>query len=216
MRIRVLWTVDSSDACKCHDELTDRHLVLETERLTLRRLLPNDVDAIFAVIGDPDRDAVLSANRFSAKTRRSGSNGIFAVTPRTGYGLYAMVLKATGDVIGDCGLVIAGDRRRAGAGSWLPSAPRSLGPWLCDRSGAWLHGLRISDARCGKSNFADSAGEPAVAAGRRAQWHASGAGSDAFRTAASGICSCKRSDLSRQPSVKDGGCDATAADKDFS
>ena len=61
-------------------------LILETERLMLRRLQPGDVDAIFAVIGDRSRDAILSAQRLTAKMQRSGSSAIFAATPSTGTG----------------------------------------------------------------------------------------------------------------------------------
>jgi ribosomal-protein-alanine N-acetyltransferase len=78
--------------------------ILETERLLLRRLRRDDVDAIFAVIGDPiamqyyprtfeHRDAEEWVER---NLRRYAEHG---------HGLYAVVLKTSGDVIGDCGLV---------------------------------------------------------------------------------------------------------------
>ena len=75
----------------------------QTERLMLRRLALDDADAIFAVIGDPvamqyyphpftREDAVQWIER---NLRRYENDG---------FGLLAMVLKSTGEVIGDCGI----------------------------------------------------------------------------------------------------------------
>jgi ribosomal-protein-alanine N-acetyltransferase len=80
-----------------------RDVVLETERLRLRQLRRDDVDAIFAVIGDPvamqyyprqykREDAVEWIER---NLRRYDENG---------YGIMAVVLKSSGAMIGDCGL----------------------------------------------------------------------------------------------------------------
>ena len=79
-------------------------VVVETERLILRHLTADDVEAVFAVIGDPEtmkhypqpfhhEDAQRWIDR---NLERYRSNG---------YGLFAVVLKSTGEVIGDCGLV---------------------------------------------------------------------------------------------------------------
>jgi RimJ/RimL family protein N-acetyltransferase len=78
--------------------------VLETERLILRRLRPDDVDAIFAVIGDP------VAMQYYPRTfvRKDAEEWIERNLRRYaehGHGLYAVVLKTSGEVIGDCGLV---------------------------------------------------------------------------------------------------------------
>jgi [ribosomal protein S5]-alanine N-acetyltransferase len=78
-------------------------MLLETERLILRPLTQDDVDAIYAVIGDPiamqhyprtfaREDAV----EWIERNRRWHE--------RDGYSLLAVVLKSTGKVIGDCGL----------------------------------------------------------------------------------------------------------------
>ncbi len=80
-------------------------LVLETERLILRRLRPDDVDAIFAVIGDP------VAMQYFPRTydRKDAEEWIERNLRRYaehGHGIYAVVLKTSGDVIGDCGLAI--------------------------------------------------------------------------------------------------------------
>jgi len=78
--------------------------VLETERLILRHLTQDDVDAMFAVIGDPEamkfypqtltrEDAVRWVTRSQERYRTDG------------YGLLAVVLKSSGEVIGNCGLM---------------------------------------------------------------------------------------------------------------
>ncbi|MGO9519279.1 MAG: GNAT family N-acetyltransferase [Candidatus Korobacteraceae bacterium] len=79
-------------------------VVLETERLILRHLTRDDVSAVFAVIGDPEtmqfyrqefsrEDAVRWVTRSQERYRRDG------------YGLFAVVLKSDGEVIGNCGLI---------------------------------------------------------------------------------------------------------------
>jgi RimJ/RimL family protein N-acetyltransferase len=81
------------------------NVVLETERLTLRYLTPDDVDSILAVIGDPETmkfypqkftrgDAVRWVTKSQERYRRDG------------YGLLAVVLKSNGEVIGTCGLML--------------------------------------------------------------------------------------------------------------
>ncbi|MGA3052673.1 MAG: GNAT family N-acetyltransferase [Candidatus Korobacteraceae bacterium] len=79
-------------------------LMLETERLILRRLRPEDADAIFAVLGDP------IAMQYYPRTfdRKDAEEWIERNLRRYteyGHGLYAVVLKTSGDVVGDCGLV---------------------------------------------------------------------------------------------------------------
>ncbi|HEY7477815.1 MAG TPA: GNAT family N-acetyltransferase [Actinomycetota bacterium] len=75
---------------------------LETERLDLRPLTPEDLDAFALVVGDPhsmrfyptpfDRDA---ARSWIGRTRERYA--------QDGYGLLAVVERATGELIGDCG-----------------------------------------------------------------------------------------------------------------
>ncbi len=77
---------------------------LETERLILRYFTLDDVDAIFAVIGDPEtmkfypqRFAREDAARWVTKSQERYR--------RDGYALFAVVLKSNGQVIGNCGLM---------------------------------------------------------------------------------------------------------------
>src|SRR5579862_7101392 len=77
--------------------------ILETERLLLRELVPADVDALAAVLSDSETmryyPAALDRAGVAAWIERNRRRYIDA-----GHGLWAMVLKSTGEVIGDCGL----------------------------------------------------------------------------------------------------------------
>jgi [ribosomal protein S5]-alanine N-acetyltransferase len=78
--------------------------VLETERLILRHLMQDDVDAMFAVIGDPE------TMKFYPQTftREDALRWIARSQERyrtDGYGLFAVVLKSSSEVIGNCGLM---------------------------------------------------------------------------------------------------------------
>jgi RimJ/RimL family protein N-acetyltransferase len=77
--------------------------ILETERLLLRELVPKDVDALAAVLSDPETmryyPAALDRAGVAAWIERNRRRYIDA-----GHGLWAMVLKSSGEVIGDCGL----------------------------------------------------------------------------------------------------------------
>jgi [ribosomal protein S5]-alanine N-acetyltransferase len=78
--------------------------VLQTQRLTLREFVPEDIDALATILSDPytmryypmsfDRAAVIDWIR---RNRARYAND--------GHGLWAMILKTTGELIGDCGLV---------------------------------------------------------------------------------------------------------------
>jgi len=77
--------------------------ILETERLLLREFIPDDVDVLSAVLTDPE-----TMRHYPAPLDRAGVSEWIKRNQRryreTGHGLWAMVLKASGDVIGDCGL----------------------------------------------------------------------------------------------------------------
>ena len=77
--------------------------ILETERLLLREFVPEDVDALALVLSDPEAmryyPAVLNRAGVAAWIERNRRRYADA-----GHGLWAMVLKSSGEVIGDCGL----------------------------------------------------------------------------------------------------------------
>jgi ribosomal-protein-alanine N-acetyltransferase len=79
-------------------------LVLETERLRLRRFREGDVEAVFAIIGDD------IAMQYYPRTffRRDAEEWVERNLRRYlehGYGLFAVTLKDNNEVIGDCGIV---------------------------------------------------------------------------------------------------------------
>jgi RimJ/RimL family protein N-acetyltransferase len=79
--------------------------VLETERLWLRKLTLEDVDDLYEALGDPysmrfyphpfSRDEVVGWVEWA---RRSYAD--------RGHGLWGLVLKESGELVGDCGLVV--------------------------------------------------------------------------------------------------------------
>jgi RimJ/RimL family protein N-acetyltransferase len=78
-------------------------LILETERLRLREFVPEDVDALAAVLSDPE-----TMRYYPAVLDRAGVAAWIERNRRRyaddGHGLWAMVLKSSGEVVGDCGL----------------------------------------------------------------------------------------------------------------
>ena len=77
--------------------------IIETERLLLREFVPDDADALAAVISDPE------TMRFYPEPRdRAGVESWIERNRQRyrdcGHGLWAMVLKSSGEVVGDCGL----------------------------------------------------------------------------------------------------------------
>lgn len=82
-------------------QLTASHL--ETERLILRPLTRNDVDAIYAIIGDPIAMQYYP-HTFTREDAVEWIERNLRRYQKDGYGLLAVVLKSSGKVIGDCGL----------------------------------------------------------------------------------------------------------------
>jgi RimJ/RimL family protein N-acetyltransferase len=79
--------------------------ILETPRLILRELSPDDADALSAVLCNPE-----TMRFYPAPFDRSGVEEWIARNvhryAQEGHGLWAMVLKAKSEVIGDCGLTV--------------------------------------------------------------------------------------------------------------
>lgn len=80
-------------------------MILETQRLTLREMRLDDVDDLLAVFSDPE------AMRFYPKpfdrqmTQVWIERNIQRYT-QSGFGLWALILKENGKLIGDCGLLV--------------------------------------------------------------------------------------------------------------
>jgi RimJ/RimL family protein N-acetyltransferase len=80
----------------------EQSLILETPRLRLRGYTLADTDALLPVLGDP-----VAMEFYPAPFDRQGVEDWIARSleryRRDGHGLWAMVLKDSGEVIGDCG-----------------------------------------------------------------------------------------------------------------
>ena len=80
-------------------------LPLETQRLLLRDLTPDDLEALHEVLGDPE------TMRFYPEPKtREGTLAWIEWCRRSyeqhGFGLWALILKETGAFVGDCGLTV--------------------------------------------------------------------------------------------------------------
>ena len=82
-----------------------KNVILETERIFLREMDMNDYDALYSVLADHEN---MRYYPYSFDEARVG-DWIERNKNRyreTGYGLWAVCLKETGEMIGDCGLTI--------------------------------------------------------------------------------------------------------------
>lgn len=78
--------------------------ILETARLILREFVPEDAEALALVLSDPE-----TMRHYPAPLDRTGVKEWIERNRRRytddGVGLWAMVLKATGEMVGDCGII---------------------------------------------------------------------------------------------------------------
>lgn len=77
-------------------------VILETERLRLREFTLDDIAALHAVLGDPVAMRWYPAP-FDVEGVRGWIERNVGRYRREGHGLWAMILKSSGEVIGDCG-----------------------------------------------------------------------------------------------------------------
>lgn len=80
--------------------------ILETERLILRRLTMEDVEPLYPMYSDPEvRQYFPDRTLTYEETRREIAWFVNHAYEEIGFGLWATVDKATGNVIGRCGLL---------------------------------------------------------------------------------------------------------------
>ena len=80
--------------------------LIETERLRLRGLIPDDLDDLFEVFGDAEVVKYLSIGK--PRSREETLDGLLRTVEgwqNRGFGLWAVALKENGKVIGYCGLI---------------------------------------------------------------------------------------------------------------
>lgn len=80
-------------------------MVIETDRLILRAMTEDDFDALYAVLADPD---IMEhyAYTFDEDRVRGWIRKNIERYKVFGFGLWAVVLKEAGKMIGDCGLTM--------------------------------------------------------------------------------------------------------------
>jgi len=79
-------------------------LRLETSRLYLRLMQPSDLDALHKIFGNPKVMDVFGEAPFSREQMRRWMDRNLEHQNRYGYGLFSVILKSEGILIGDCGL----------------------------------------------------------------------------------------------------------------
>ncbi len=80
-------------------------MVLETDRLILREYVMEDFDALFEIVSDQETKQHYPAPFNEEKTRNRITSNLENYE-KYGFGLWAVVLKETGEFIGDCGITI--------------------------------------------------------------------------------------------------------------
>jgi [ribosomal protein S5]-alanine N-acetyltransferase len=78
--------------------------ILQTQRLSLREFALDDLDALAAILGDPETMRYYPAPFDRAAVADWIQRNRIRYLHH-GFGLWAMVLNSTGELIGDCGLV---------------------------------------------------------------------------------------------------------------
>jgi len=79
--------------------------ILETSRLILREFHRDDADALARVISDPETMHFYPSAYDHAGVEEWIARNLQRYT-KDGHGLWAMILKANGELIGDCGLAV--------------------------------------------------------------------------------------------------------------
>jgi RimJ/RimL family protein N-acetyltransferase len=78
--------------------------LLETERLLLRLMTPDDLDALLRIFTDPNVMAAFDTPPFDRDQMRRWLQRNLDHQAEHGYGLCALILKGNDELIGDCGL----------------------------------------------------------------------------------------------------------------
>ena len=79
-------------------------MILTTPRLTLRPMRADDVDPLLALFGDPRFMEAFDAPVFDRSRMQAWVGSNLEHQDRFGYGLFTIIERDNGDVIGDCGI----------------------------------------------------------------------------------------------------------------
>jgi len=78
--------------------------IIQTERLTLRPMVAEDVDAMLTIFTDPAVMASFGIPPYSRQQMEEWVQRNLEHQTKYGYGLFSVILKSNGQLIGDCGL----------------------------------------------------------------------------------------------------------------
>jgi [ribosomal protein S5]-alanine N-acetyltransferase len=84
--------------------LTEKNSQLETKRLLLRPMLAADLDALLLIFTDPKVMAAFNHPPFTREQMQRWLDRNLDHQREFGYGLFSVILKESGELIGDCGL----------------------------------------------------------------------------------------------------------------
>lgn len=113
-------------------------MVLETSRLSLRCLTDGDyADLCRVMLQDPEV-MYAYAHAFSDEEAWEWLHRQQTRYREDGFGLWAVELRETGELIGQCGVTWQTVRDRRVPGNRLSAGKEQLGPGVCHRSGPGL------------------------------------------------------------------------------
>ena len=127
-------------------------VILETERLFLRKMNMEDFDALYAVLGDPNIMQHYPYS-FDEKRVREWIKRNMNRYRKDGFGLWAVCLKETGEMIGDCGLTLQDIEGGDVAGNRIPHSERLPTERVCKGSRRGCQRLGVSEYRLSGAVF---------------------------------------------------------------
>lgn len=86
--------------------------IIETERFILREMVPSDLDALCRILCDEEVMRTAYESAFSIEEAQNWMNRHFRRYEEYGFGLWAVVLKETNEMIGQYGLTMQSWRER--------------------------------------------------------------------------------------------------------
>lgn len=81
-------------------------IITETDRLIIREMVPSDLNALCGILCDEEVMRAAYESAFSVEEAQAWMNRHFKRYADCGFGLWAVVLKETGEMIGQCGLTL--------------------------------------------------------------------------------------------------------------
>lgn len=96
--------------------MSGNNLQFETKRLVLRPMLESDFDALLLIFTDAKVMATFAHPPFTHEQMHRWLNRNLDHQNEFGYGLFSVILKETGDLIGNCGLEVMEDMGAAELG----------------------------------------------------------------------------------------------------